>query len=193
MGTHSPFLLKHPRSLAIALSLFLLLLCSCYCNISLSSAFLTLLLLSFSTCSLSLFSELRRLRETDPAAKPPSSEQEEEEEEKGEEESSSKKSAASETGRLTRSLDESPKEGAISDDDDDDDESLIEIALPEGRYAGDHDGGGPADLSEFSRPRESVLKQNGLMDQLLAEISEEDNLIEIDIARGSIKCSRLGI
>ncbi|OAY73480.1 GPALPP motifs-containing protein 1-like [Ananas comosus] len=189
MRTHSPSLLKHPRSLAIALSLFLLLLCSCYCNISLFSAFLTLLVLSFSTCSLSLFSELRRLRETESAAKPPSSEQEEEE--KGEKESSKK--SASETGHLTRSLDESSKEDAISDDDDDDDddddESLIEIALPEGSYAGD-DGDGP-DLSEFSP--ESVLKQNGLMDQLLAEISEEDNLIEIDIARGSIKCSRLGI
>jgi hypothetical protein len=33
---------------------------------------------------------------------------------------------------------------------------------------------------------ESVFKQNGLM-ELLSEISEDDNMIEIDIARGSIK------
>ncbi|CAD5193492.1 unnamed protein product [Musa acuminata subsp. malaccensis] len=39
---------------------------------------------------------------------------------------------------------------------------------------------------------ETAFRQHGIM-ELLSEIYEEDNLIEIDIARGSIKCSRLEI
>lgn len=78
-----------------------------------------------------------------------------------------------------------------------DDESLIEISLPDGQYYSEDDS--KPDYSEKPKGEliwdllpESVFKQTGLM-ELLSEISEEDNMIEIDIARGSIKCSSLGI
>ncbi|XP_044502166.1 uncharacterized protein LOC123223137 [Mangifera indica] len=67
-------------------------------------------------------------------------------------------------------------DGSISDE-----ESLIEIALPSGHYVG--------------RKEQVVPKFSSLM-ELLAEINEmneEDNLIEIDISMGSIKCSRFEI
>ncbi|KAK3184546.1 hypothetical protein Dsin_031832 [Dipteronia sinensis] len=88
-------------------------------------------------------------------------------------------------------------DGSISDE-----ESLIEIALPSGHYV-DHD---QDKLNHIQHkvvvgadhhflPRESILKQHSLM-ELLAELNdmnEEDNLIEIDISMGSIKCSRFEI
>ncbi|XP_044494544.1 uncharacterized protein LOC123217533 [Mangifera indica] len=77
-------------------------------------------------------------------------------------------------------------DGSISDE-----ESLIEIALPSGHYVEPKEEVGP----KFSSLQQSILKQHGLM-ELLAEINdmnEEDNLIEIDISMGSIKCSRLEI
>ncbi|EHA8586867.1 hypothetical protein COCNU_scaffold001085G000050 [Cocos nucifera] len=83
-------------------------------------------------------------------------------------------------------------EGSISDDD-----NLIEIEIPHGNYIVTEEsksqlkpevrGGFLLDLLP-----ETVCRQHGLM-ELLSEINEEDNLIEIDIARGSIKCSRVGI
>lgn len=77
-----------------------------------------------------------------------------------------------------------------------DDESLIEINLPDGNHVEDY----PEPIFEEESKEqfiwdflpESVFKQTGLM-ELLSEINEEDNMIEIDIARGSIKCSSLGI
>ncbi|PKU84770.1 hypothetical protein MA16_Dca008180 [Dendrobium catenatum] len=79
-------------------------------------------------------------------------------------------------------------ENSISDD-----ESLIEIALPDGRYI---------DFGKISSEPEhellldylpkSLFLQHGLM-ELLLEINEEDNMIEIDIAMGSIKCPRFQI
>ena len=77
-----------------------------------------------------------------------------------------------------------------------DDESLIEINLPDGNHVEDYT---EPIFQEESKGEflwdflpESVFKQTGLM-ELLSEINEEDNMIEIDIARGSIKCSSLGI
>ena len=71
-------------------------------------------------------------------------------------------------------------DGSISDE-----ESLIEIALPSGLYVSPK-----FKLQSFSA--EAILfKQHGLM-ELLAEINEE-NLIEIDISMGIIKCSRFEI
>ncbi|KAJ3697070.1 hypothetical protein LUZ61_000775 [Rhynchospora tenuis] len=79
---------------------------------------------------------------------------------------------------------------------DSDDESLIEISLPDGNHVEEYSEPVFEEESkgEFSWDflPESVFKQSGLM-ELLSEINEEDNMIELDIARGSIKCSRLGI
>ncbi|KAF8410864.1 hypothetical protein HHK36_003401 [Tetracentron sinense] len=83
-----------------------------------------------------------------------------------------------------------------SDDSISDDDSLIEIALPSGHYVC------PREEQKLkSRPNcpeflpESIFPQQGLM-ELLAEINEmneEENLIEIDISIGSIKCSRCSV
>ncbi|KAK1273510.1 hypothetical protein QJS04_geneDACA018312 [Acorus gramineus] len=62
--------------------------------------------------------------------------------------------------------------------DDDDDESLIEIALQEGHYMTIPDGCSP----------EFFLGQHRLK-ELFSDVGEEENLIEIDISMGSIKCS----
>lgn len=67
-------------------------------------------------------------------------------------------------------------EGSISDE-----ESLIEIAIPTGHYVG---------FSEFQHmqkkmvafPPDSIFQRSNLLD-------DEDNLIEIDISMGLIKCS----
>ncbi|KAK1296924.1 hypothetical protein QJS10_CPB15g01631 [Acorus calamus] len=69
-------------------------------------------------------------------------------------------------------------ESSDDDDDDDDDESLIEIALQEGHYMTSPDGCSP----------EFFLGQHGLK-ELFSDVGEEENLIEIDISMGSIKCS----
>ncbi|KAL5548622.1 hypothetical protein UlMin_003853 [Ulmus minor] len=85
----------------------------------------------------------------------------------------------------------------ISDDssfsDDDDDDSLIEIILP---------GNLSCSVEEEKKQKlqpslpdflpESIFRENGLK-ELLADITEEDNLIEIDISMGSIKCPRFEI
>ncbi|KAF5746172.1 hypothetical protein HS088_TW06G00339 [Tripterygium wilfordii] len=78
-------------------------------------------------------------------------------------------------------------DGSISDED-----SLIEIALPSGQYVGENNEVAKLD-PDFTA--ESMLKQQCLV-ELLAEfndMNEEDNLIEIDISMGSIKCSRFEI
>lgn len=82
------------------------------------------------------------------------------------------------------------------EDDDDDDDSLIEISLPGSESSGleeDPDQNLGTKLPDILP--ESIFRQHGL-EELLAEINEmneEDNLIEIDISMGSIKCSRLEI
>ncbi|XVF71730.1 hypothetical protein PTKIN_Ptkin12aG0063100 [Pterospermum kingtungense] len=90
-------------------------------------------------------------------------------------------------------------DGSISDED-----SLIEISLPGGHYVSSaHKEEEPNNkycmqqklpADHFIMP-ESIFQQRSLM-ELLAEfndINEEDNLIEIDISMGSIKCSRFEI
>ncbi|KAM7495291.1 hypothetical protein LguiB_029900 [Lonicera macranthoides] len=79
-------------------------------------------------------------------------------------------------------------DGSISDE-----ESLIEIALPSGHYVSPKEEDLKLKLPNYSR--EAIFAQNELM-ELLAEINEmneEENLIEIDISMGLIKCSRFGI
>ncbi|KAF0920155.1 hypothetical protein E2562_033457 [Oryza meyeriana var. granulata] len=101
------------------------------------------------------------------------------------------------TGSLSESSDspvseECTEEGSVSDDDDDD-ESLIEISLVDGHYVGQEKQCAWKEqdfLAEFLP--DLLLDKRDFMD-ILSEISEEDNLIELDIARGSIKCSNFGI
>ncbi|XP_043720140.1 uncharacterized protein LOC122667757 [Telopea speciosissima] len=86
---------------------------------------------------------------------------------------------------------------ACSDDSISDDDSLIEIELPEGTYFGTKE----EPITVKSRPNlpdflpESMFPQEDLMGILaeINEMNEEENLIEIDISMGSIKCSRLEI
>lgn len=80
------------------------------------------------------------------------------------------------------------------DDDDDDDESLIEISLVDGYYVGQEEQclwKKEQDLLADFLP-EFVLGRRDFID-ILSEISEEENMIEIDIARGSIKCTNFSI
>jgi len=86
-------------------------------------------------------------------------------------------------------------DGSISDE-----ESLIEIALPSGQYVG-HAEENPEVINKQQKVAadfcpESFFQQHCLM-ELLSDINEmnelEDNLIEIDISMGSIKCSRFEI
>lgn len=90
------------------------------------------------------------------------------------------------------------EEDSVSDDDDEDEdeESLIEISLDDGHYVGVGQGEQCAafkeDLILSEMLPDLVLDKRDLID-ILSEIGEEDSLIEIDIARGSIKCSSFGI
>ncbi|CAL9121674.1 unnamed protein product [Musa textilis] len=86
-----------------------------------------------------------------------------------------------------------------SEDSISDDENLIEISLPDGHFVAPEKP--KALLKPLPHTRrgfltnllpDSVLRQHGLM-ELLSDINEEDNLIEIDITKGSIKYSREGI
>ncbi|KDO41038.1 hypothetical protein CISIN_1g042205mg [Citrus sinensis] len=88
-------------------------------------------------------------------------------------------------------------DASISDEETD----LIEISLPSGHSVGHYNKEEAPNnkfhlpVPDFSTP--SIhLKQHGLMELLAAEINdmnEEDNLIEIDISMGSIKCPRFEI
>ncbi|KAA8526621.1 hypothetical protein F0562_008176 [Nyssa sinensis] len=85
-----------------------------------------------------------------------------------------------------------------SDDDSiSDEESLIEIALPSGHYSGPEEeeeepkSNLQNNFSDFSP--ESLFREGSLMELSPEgnEMNEEENLIEIDISMGSIKCSRI--
>lgn len=92
-------------------------------------------------------------------------------------------------------------DGTISDED-----SLIEIALPSGHFVGHNQK--REDSNKYNNKKnnccslqqkkrelsahEALFNQQSLM-ELFAEFNEEENLIEIDIAMGSIKCSRFEI
>lgn len=91
------------------------------------------------------------------------------------------------SGEAAHSLDFS--DGSISDE-----ESLIEIALPSRQYVIPKEEDTKSSLQQklpYFSP-EDIFRQHGLM-ELLAEFNEEENLIEIDISMGSIKCSRFEI
>ena len=75
------------------------------------------------------------------------------------------------------------------EEDDDDDDNLIEISLPGGDSTG-FDDKPRQNLPDFLP--ESIFSQKGFV-ELLADMNEEDNLIEIDLSIGSIKCPRFGI
>lgn len=84
-------------------------------------------------------------------------------------------------------------EASVSDDDD---ESLIEISLVDGHYVGQEEQcpswkKGQNLLLADLLP-DLMLDKRDFMD-IYTEIGEEDNMIEIDIARGSIKCTNVGI
>lgn len=89
----------------------------------------------------------------------------------------------------------SPEFSDISDED-----SLIEIALTSGQYVG-HKEEETAGFNKLHKKipdlfADSILKQHNLLEFLATdfnEMNEEDNLIEIDISIGSIKCPRFEI
>lgn len=79
-------------------------------------------------------------------------------------------------------------ESSISENDvDEDGDGLIEISLPQNNSV---------DFDEESKKKlvsnlpESIFRQQGLMQLFaeIAEVNEEENLIEIDLSMGSIKC-----
>ncbi|KAJ6754072.1 hypothetical protein OIU79_026829 [Salix purpurea] len=84
-------------------------------------------------------------------------------------------------------------ESSISEDDvDEDGDGLIEISLPQNSSVDFDEESKKKSASNFP---ESILRQQGLM-ELFAEITEaneEENLIEIDLSMGSIKCSKFEI
>ncbi|KAL5226020.1 hypothetical protein ABZP36_012659 [Zizania latifolia] len=166
---------------------------------STSSSSLALLVLVISTCMSLLFSNLRQLiRASSHKAKPlPSMEEAAIQEENIVPQDEVAEDVPEDlTGSLSESSDspvseECTEEGSVSDDDD---ESLIEISLVDGHYVGQQKQRAWKEqdlLAEFL-PDLLLDKRDFIMD-ILSEISEEDNLIEIDIARGSIKCSNFGI
>ncbi|KAG8093241.1 hypothetical protein GUJ93_ZPchr0012g20198 [Zizania palustris] len=166
-----------------------------------SSSSLALLVLVISTCLSLLFSNLRQLiRASSHKAKPlPSMEEAAHQEENIVPQDEVANDAPEDlAGSLSESSDspvseDCAEEGLVSDDDDDDG-SLIEISLVDGHYVGQQKQRAWKEqdlLAEFL-PDLLLDKRDFIMD-ILSEISEEDNLIEIDIARGSIKCSNFGI
>ncbi|KAK8674304.1 hypothetical protein V6N13_112598 [Hibiscus sabdariffa] len=83
-------------------------------------------------------------------------------------------------------------DGSIPDED-----SLIEISLPGGHYVR-HKEEEEESNNKYSMQQklpESIFQQRSIMEFLaeLNDMNEEENLIEIDISMGSIKCSRFEI
>lgn len=90
---------------------------------------------------------------------------------------------------------EAPQSPDFSDGSISDEESLIEIALPSGQYVCPKQEDNAKYICQHKLPYfspEAIFRQHGLM-ELFAEFNEEENLIEIDISMGSIKCSRFEI
>lgn len=191
--------------MAIQLTLILIScsLYSMYSSYSSSSSFsasssLALLVLVISTCISLLFSNLRHLLKPATTHKdkaPPSMEEEKSivpQDEVPEDAPEDLMGSLSDSSECTTN----DEEGSISDDIDDDDESLIEISLVDGHCH--YVGTGQAEQCAYKKELlaeffpDLVLDKRDFID-ILSEISEEDSLIEIDIARGSIKCSNFGI
>ncbi|KAK8717808.1 hypothetical protein V6N13_045062 [Hibiscus sabdariffa] len=88
-------------------------------------------------------------------------------------------------------------DGSIPDED-----SLIEISLPGGHYVRHKEEEEEEPNNKYSMQQklpdfkpESIFQQRSIMEFLaeLNDMNEEENLIEIDISMGSIKCSRFEI
>jgi hypothetical protein len=202
-----------PPSSQMAIQLILILIsCSLYSMYSptssssvssslLASSSLALLVIVISTCISLLFSNLRHLLKghthKDKTTSPFMDEVPEEksialQDEVTEDAPEDLMGSISESSDGTSDDNERSKEDSVLDDDD---ESLIEISLVDGYYVGVGQGEQCASkekdlLAEFLP--DLVLDKRDFID-ILSEISEEDSLIEIDITRGSIKCSNLGI
>ncbi|KAJ6751806.1 hypothetical protein OIU85_002241 [Salix viminalis] len=84
-------------------------------------------------------------------------------------------------------------ESSISEDDvDEDGDGLIEISLPQNSSV---DFDEESKKKSASNSPESILRQQGFMELFteITEVNEEENLIEIDLSMGSIKCSKFEI
>jgi len=202
--------------MAIQLTLLILISCSLYSMYpSSSSSFsesssLALLVLVISTCLSLLFTNLRKLlrdNNTHKANKAAPASMEEAvtvfqeksivpQDEALEDLMGGSLSDSSEC--TTNDDEEGTEEGSVSDeaddDDDDDDESLIEISLVDGHYVGGAEQAEQRRAYNYKKDLLAEFLPDLLLDRrdffdILSEISEEDSLIEIDIARGSIKCS----
>ena len=205
-----------PPSSQMAIQLTLILIsCSLYSMYSSSSSSsfsesssLALLMLVISTCLSLLFTNLRKLLRdnTHKANKAPASMQEavtvyqeksivpqDEVPDDAPEDLMGSLSDSSEC--TTNDEEEGTEEGSMSDEaDDDDDESLIEISLVDGHYVGGAEQAEQRRAYNYKKDLLAEFLPDLLLDRrdffdMLSEISEEDSLIEIDIARGSIKCS----
>lgn len=116
----------------------------------------------------------------------------------------------SETESLDRSSTSEDSEGddlgqvpATSEDSISDDDSLIEIDLPGGHYV--HPEEDEPNICHLQMQQklpnffpDSIFRQQSFTDMFseiteINEVNEEENLIEIDISMGSIKCSRFEI
>ncbi|XP_074588402.1 uncharacterized protein LOC141844262 [Curcuma longa] len=175
---------------AVALCLLLLILCGC-CNDHPISAFLTLFLLVLSPSALFAIKQLGKAQRSSQSfadKKAATGSEVASLESEGLEYQLTSKAPC-----MGTELSEKDEENSISDD-----ENLIEISLPDGHFLAHDETKAllkPLPLLSGFLPnplQDSVVRQQGLM-ELLAEINEEENLIEIDIVRGSIKCSRVGI
>ncbi|XP_037439322.1 uncharacterized protein LOC119307343 [Triticum dicoccoides] len=188
-----------PRSqMAIQLTL-LLISCSLYSMYSSSSfstsSSLALLVLVISTCLSLLFSNLRQLMRTS-SHKTSMEVVAHQEKSTVPQDEVSEDAPVDSAGSLSGSSDcqvseEWTDEVSVSDDDD---ESLIEISLVDGYYVGQEEQclwKKEQDLLVDFLP-EFVLDRRDFID-ILSEISEEENMIEIDIARGSIKCANFSV
>lgn len=113
----------------------------------------------------------------------------------------------SETESLDRSSTSEDSEGdnlgqvpATSEDSISDDDSLIEIDLPGGHYVRPEED--EPNICHLQMQQKlpnffpnSIFRQQSFTDMFseINEVNEEENLIEIDISMGSIKCSRFEI
>ncbi|XP_047047241.1 uncharacterized protein LOC124653360 [Lolium rigidum] len=167
-------------------------------SFSTSSSLALLLLLVISTCLSLLFSNLRQLIKTSCSHKTSMEEEAVHHPDKSampQDDEVSAEDSGSLSGSSDCQVSEEWTEEASVSDDDDDDESLIEISLVDGHYVGQQ-----TQCPSWKKEQDLVagflpdlmLDKRDFMD-IYSEITEEDNMIEIDIARGSIKCTSFGI
>ncbi|KAG6527699.1 hypothetical protein ZIOFF_009825 [Zingiber officinale] len=179
-------------SVAVALCLLLLILWD-FCNDHPISTFLTLFVLVLSPSTLFAIKQLGKARRPSQSfadKKAATGSEVASLESKGSEYQLTSKDPC-----MGTELFEKDEESSISDD-----ENLIEISLPDGHFLAHDETKALLNLEPLpllsgflpSPLQDAVVRQQGVM-ELLLEINEEENLIEIDIVRGSIKCSRIGI